>query len=146
MNLTSVWDICSSNGDSLTSSASLISSYSLPIGCGTKHEPDNNLATKISTPVGACSPKDVKIEKVKVEKIPVYGGYPKVDRIIYSGNKTIVIWKDKTKTIVACSEGETYDEFDGFTACLAKKIYGSTCAVKREIKAHRQADKQTKTV
>lgn len=66
---------------------------------------------------------------------------PNVDRIIYSGNKTIVIWKDKTKTIVSCSEGETYDEFDGFTAALAKKIYGSTCAVKREIKKHRQADK-----
>ena len=66
---------------------------------------------------------------------------PQVDRIIYSGNKTIVIWKDKTKTIVSCSDGETFDEFDGFTAALAKKIYGSTCAVKKEIKKHRQADK-----
>lgn len=69
---------------------------------------------------------------------------PEVDRIIYSGNKTIVIWKDKTKTIVACSEGETYDEFDGFTAALAKKIYGSTCAVKREIKKHKQVEKVKK--
>ena len=59
---------------------------------------------------------------------------PIVDRVIYSGSKTIVLWKDGTKTIVGCSEGETYDEFDGFTAALAKKIYGSTCAVKREIR------------
>jgi len=59
---------------------------------------------------------------------------PVVDRIIHSGNKTIVLWEDGTKTIVGCSEGETYDEFDGFTSALAKKIYGSTCAVKREIR------------
>lgn len=65
---------------------------------------------------------------VKRVKVPI------VKRIIYSGKKTIVLWEDETKTIVGCSEGETFDEFDGFTAALAKKIYGSTCAVKREIK------------
>lgn len=59
---------------------------------------------------------------------------PVVSRVIYSGSKTIVLWKDGTKTIVGCSDGETYDEFDGFTAALAKKIYGSTCAIKREIR------------
>ena len=36
-----------------------------------------------------------------------------------------MIWKDKTKTIVSCGKGEVFDEFDGFTAALAKKIYGS---------------------
>lgn len=66
--------------------------------------------------------------------IPSSRKIPVVNRIIYSGDKTIVLWNDGTKTIVGCSEGETYDEFDGFTAALAKKIYGSTCAVKREIR------------
>ena len=67
---------------------------------------------------------------------------PVVNRIIYSGNKTVVLWEDGTKTIVGCSDGETYDEFDGFTAALAKKIYGSTCAVKREIRKKSQSTKR----
>lgn len=69
-----------------------------------------------------------------VKCLLAWADVPLVKRVIYSGNKTIVIWGDDTKTIVGCSEGETYDEFDGFTAALAKKLYGSTCAVKREIK------------
>lgn len=95
-------------------------------------------ALSIEIPANATSYKDVKIEPAIIKEVMVYGGFPKVDKIIYSGNKTIVLWKDKTKTIVSCAEGETYDEFDGFTAALAKKIYGSTCAVKREIRKHKQ--------
>ena len=93
---------------------------------------------KITIPADTTSVKNIKAEPVKIEKVYVVVNRPEVDRIIYSGDKTIVIWKDKTKTIVSCSTGETYDEFDGFTAALTKKIYGSTCAVKREIRKHKQ--------
>lgn len=105
---------------------------------------ENSTGLKLTIPAGSTSANDMKIEQVKIEKVPVFVNHLEVDRIIYSGNKTIVIWKDKTKTIVSCSEGETFDEFDGFTAALAKKIYGSTCAVKREIKKHKQVDKVKK--
>ena len=94
---------------------------------------------KITIPASTTSLKNIKAEPIKIEKIPVFLNRPELDRIIYSGNKTIVLWKDKTKTIVSCAEGEAYDEFDGFTAALAKKIYGSTCAVKREIRKHKQS-------
>ena len=87
------------------------------------------------------------IDGVWRDKIIAPKKAPIVQRIIYSGGKTIVLWEDGTKTIVGCSEGETYDEFDGFTAALAKKIYGSTCAVKREIrkKSNKQIVKQEMT-
>lgn len=74
------------------------------------------------------------IDGVWRDKIIAPKRAPVAQRIIYSGNKTIVLWEDGSKTVVGCSEGEAYDEFDGFTAALAKKIYGSTCAVKREIR------------
>jgi hypothetical protein len=93
---------------------------------------------KITIPANTTPEKNVKAEQVKFEKVYVVVDRPEADKIIYSGDKTIVIWKDKTKTIVSCSSGEAYDEFDGFTAALAKKIYGSTCAVKREIRKHKQ--------
>jgi hypothetical protein len=52
-------------------------------------------------------------------------------KVIFSGPKTIVIWEDGTKTIVGCAEGQEYDEYAGFCAALAKKIFGSTAKAKR---------------
>lgn len=58
-------------------------------------------------------------------------------KVIFSGPKTIVIWEDGTKTIVGCAEGQEYDEYAGFCAALAKKIFGTTSKVKRMIKNRR---------
>ena len=55
-------------------------------------------------------------------------------QIIYSGNRTIVFWNDGDKTIVKCAEGQVFDEYNGFVAALAKKLYGSTSKVKKVIK------------
>lgn len=52
-------------------------------------------------------------------------------KVIFSGPKTIVIWEDGTKTIVGCAEGQEYDEYAGFCAALAKKIFGTTAKAKR---------------
>lgn len=54
-------------------------------------------------------------------------------QIIYSGNRTIVLWNDGGKTIVKCAESQEYDEYTGFVAALAKKMYGSTSKVKKII-------------
>lgn len=54
-------------------------------------------------------------------------------QIIYSGNRTIVFWNDGDKTIVKCAESQEYDEYTGFVAALAKKMYGSTSKVKKVI-------------
>lgn len=52
-------------------------------------------------------------------------------RIFKNGLYTTVMWSDGTKTIVKRGEDEPDDEYNAFTAALAKKLYGSTSAVKR---------------
>ena len=59
-------------------------------------------------------------------------------RILYSGNRTIVFWNDGDKTIVKCAEGQQFDEYNGFVAALAKKLYGSTSKAKKIISKHKQ--------
>lgn len=58
-------------------------------------------------------------------------GIPPVNRVIYSGPKTIVLWGDGTKTIVSCGEGDTYDHYSGFCAAVVKKLFGSTTHAKK---------------
>lgn len=53
------------------------------------------------------------------------------EKIIKSEDRTIVFWKDKTKTIAKWS-GDTEDSiYFAFCAALAKKIYGSNSQVKK---------------
>lgn len=54
-----------------------------------------------------------------------------VDKIYLNGSHTCVVWKDGTKTVVNCADGDYYDEYAAFTAALAKKIYGNNTALKR---------------
>lgn len=54
-----------------------------------------------------------------------------IKQVIFSGIKTIILWKDGTKTIVACCEGDTYDPYAGFCAAFTKKMFGSTSKVKK---------------
>lgn len=58
-------------------------------------------------------------------------------KVIYSGGKTIVIWPDNSKTIVSCGDGDQYDEYAGFCAALAKKIFGATSSAKRVMNANK---------
>ena len=53
------------------------------------------------------------------------------EKIIKSADRTIVFWKDGTKTIVKCADDEYYDIYSAFTAALAKKVYGSNSQVKK---------------
>ena len=53
------------------------------------------------------------------------------EHIFKNGLYTTVMWSDGTKTIVKRGEDEPDDEYNAFTAALAKKLYGSTSAVKR---------------
>ena len=52
-------------------------------------------------------------------------------KIIKSGDRTIVFWKDDTKTIVKRSDDTADDLYSAFCAALAIKIYGSNSQVKK---------------
>ena len=67
-------------------------------------------------------------------------GVPEIVNLIFSGPATIIIWSDGTKTMVKCAEGQQFDRYSGFCACVCKKLFGSSSEVKRIMDAF-DADK-----
>ena len=47
-----------------------------------------------------------------------------IKRVIFNDNATIVIWRDDTKTVVRCQEGETFDKEKGLALCIIKHKFG----------------------
>jgi len=60
-------------------------------------------------------------------------------RICYDGLTTVVFWEDGTVTSVRCSEEDKdkFSEYSGFTAALAKKMYGTHSDIARLIEKKR---------
>lgn len=50
---------------------------------------------------------------------------PNIDKVIFNDPCTIVIWSDKTKTIVRKGEGEVYDPEKGMAMAICKKALGT---------------------
>ena len=48
-----------------------------------------------------------------------------IEKVIYNYPATIVIWKDGTKTVVKCQEGDMFDFEKGLAMCFAKKALGN---------------------
>lgn len=51
-------------------------------------------------------------------------GYLVIEKVIFNDPATIVIWKDKTKTVVKC-ENEAFDPEKGLAMAIAKKAFGN---------------------
>ena len=49
-----------------------------------------------------------------------------VTDVIYNDPATVVYWSDKTRTVVKCHPGDTYDPKTGFLLALCKKVCGNT--------------------
>lgn len=60
---------------------------------------------------------------IKVPKCNIFC-VPEIHRVIYSPPATIIIWADKTKTVVKCSDGDEYSRTTGLALCILKKVYG----------------------
>ena len=58
------------------------------------------------------------------EKSKMTYGCPGIKKVIFNEPATIVIWDDGTKTVVKCSEGDTYSEWSGLAFCICKKLMG----------------------
>ena len=48
------------------------------------------------------------------------------EKVIFNGPATIVFWKDGTKTVVKCRNGETFDREKGLAMCFMKKVVGDS--------------------
>lgn len=49
---------------------------------------------------------------------------PFITKVLSSDPATIVFWKDGTKTVVKCQEGDTYDLEKGILYAIIRKVYG----------------------
>ena len=51
---------------------------------------------------------------------------PPIKNVYFNYPYTIVVWEDRTKTIVKCQEGDGYTYEAGLALCIAKKALGNT--------------------
>lgn len=58
---------------------------------------------------------------------------PKVERVIFNHPATIIFWKDGSKTVVKCQQGDTYDKEKGFVMAYLKKLLGNKNEFNKEI-------------
>lgn len=56
---------------------------------------------------------------------------PGIKQVIYNGATTVMLWEDGEKTICKLGEGETFDRYTGFMACICKRIFGGTTTAKK---------------
>ena len=49
---------------------------------------------------------------------------PEIEQIKFHGPATIIFWKDGTKTVVKCQDGDAYDSEKGVLFCTLKKLIG----------------------
>lgn len=47
-----------------------------------------------------------------------------IRKVIFNDPATIVFWRDGSKTVVKCREGEAFDKWTGLSMALAKRVYG----------------------
>lgn len=71
---------------------------------------------------GASSDKSKSNNDISKPKMT--HGCPGIKKVIFNDPATIVLWDDGTKTVVKCSEGDTYSEWSGLAFCICKKLMG----------------------
>ena len=59
------------------------------------------------------------------QKAPPTSYLPEIKNVHFNGPATVVLWKDGTKTVVMCQEGDIYSEETGLALCIAKKAFGN---------------------
>ena len=60
--------------------------------------------------------------------------YFDIEKVIFNGPATIVVWKDGTKTIVKCEEGTTYSKEEAIDQAILKKLFTTNSHHKRVLK------------
>lgn len=69
--------------------------------------------------------KSVEIKKPRnSQKIINIDG--NIERVILNNPATVVFWKDGTKSVVKCQDGEEYDPEKGLALAIIKRLCGNT--------------------
>ena len=116
--------------------------YSYEISYGMIEPPENEWIVK----GGRCNGKTILSdsvtkylkadEKITMETAKMYlekSNLPKIKKVIFNYPATIIIWEDKSKTVVKLMEDDEWDPEKGFAMAYLKKILG-TQRLRKEIK------------
>lgn len=105
----------------------------------------NDVLTEVKHMSNKCTCECVKGAKVPPVDKSHYRYLPdwlNVDRVIFHNPATIIFWKNGDKTVVKCAENETYNEYAGFCAAVAKQVFRTNSAVSRIVRnAYREPEK-----
>lgn len=63
-------------------------------------------------------------ELLEIEKANNMRNKFEIDRVIFNDPATIIIWKDGTKTVVKCQEGDIFDPEKGMAMAISKRALG----------------------
>ena len=66
------------------------------------------------------------VRKAQIEQMLKINCSIKIQQVIFSGPATIVFWRDGSKTVVKCTEGDKMDYEVGIAMCTLKKLLGET--------------------
>lgn len=67
---------------------------------------------------------NAEIEKKKRKAIDNYAD--RIKNVYFNDPYTIIVWKDGSKSIVKCQEGDVYDKEKGLALALLKHLSGNT--------------------
>lgn len=81
-----------------------------------------NIPNTVYGMTGSSSDKSKSNNDISKPKMTY--GCPGIKKVIFNDPATIVLWDDGTKTVVKCSEGDTYSEWSGLAFCICKKLMG----------------------
>lgn len=76
---------------------------------------------------------DMMLETIKIEEEKKMRNC-RIDNVIFNPPATIVFWKDGTKTVVKCQEGDEFDPEKGIAIAYFKKLHGNTGAYNNILK------------
>ena len=97
------------------------------------------VTVRVDTSCGGCKQPDTEVTisgsldaygliKEAYMRIPWYRKEPEGEKrptpseVIANGPATIVLWKDKTKTVTKCHDGDKYNGIFGILACAVRKL------------------------
>ena len=72
---------------------------------------------------------------------------PKIKKVIFNYPATIIIWSDKTKTVVKCRAADTWDPEKGFAMAYLTKVMGKSelhKSLKKYVRPQEELEEQYK--
>lgn len=79
--------------------------------------------SSVKKPVELETESNVASDEIDVKR--ARKNHFKIQRVVFNGPATIVFWKDGTKTVSKCREGDPYSKEAGLAICYMKRALGN---------------------